>query len=282
MYIRRGRGILVSSKNKIETILDKNLGKLLEKWVAPGGGMLKLRGICKSFEGIQALSGVDLQLNLNEIVGLVGDNGAGKSTLIKIICGNYQATSGEIEIEGQKAHFHKPEDAREKGIEVVYQDLGLAPNINASANIFLGREERLFPTLWSPLKFSSMKKRTRELLDRLKSDSNLELPVSKLSGGQRQAVAIARTLKDQAKLIIMDEPLAAISIRQVKEVLDLIRSLKEQGQGVLLVSHRLDDLFAVCDRLVILQRGKKVADSPIEKFTVESVTGLITGAIRSK
>jgi simple sugar transport system ATP-binding protein len=241
--------------------------------------MLELQNISKNFSGVQALSKVNLSLNKAEVVGLIGDNGAGKSTLIKIISGNYPATSGSILVEEKEVSFLTPEDARQSGIEVVYQDLGLAPNLNAVDNIFLGREQRYFNSFLSPLKFSKMKSESQALLNQIQTDARIDTPVVNLSGGQRQAIAIARTLLEKANLIIMDEPLAAISIKQIKEVLNLIKTLKANGQSVLLVSHRLDDLFAVCDRLVVLRRGKKVADKKIDKLNLEEVTGLITGAI---
>lgn len=239
---------------------------------------LELCGVSKSFQGIHALQDVTFSMSCGEVVGLVGDNGAGKSTLINIICGNYPPSAGHVKVQGAIQRFTAPKDARKAGIEVVYQDLALSPNLNAIENIFLGHETRLFPSLWSPLRFSKMRHRSEELLKRLQSDSNISEKISSFSGGQRQAVAIARALRDDARMIIMDEPLAAISIRQVQEVLNLITSLKDDGQGVLLVSHRLDDIFKVCDRVVVLRRGEKISDTSIDALTPSDLTALITGA----
>lgn len=241
--------------------------------------LLSLRNIAKSFGAIEALRGVDLDIQPGEAVGLMGDNGAGKSTLVKIIAGNFPQTTGTIEMEGRPVHFHRPIDARGVGIEVVYQDLALADNLTAAENVFLGRELRKGVWPFDTLDKQAMIDRSAALFEELKSETRPRDLVRKMSGGQRQAVAIARTRLSDPKLVLMDEPTAAISVRQVKEVLDLIHRLKEGNHAVILVSHRMPDVFDVCDRVVVLRRGTKVADKRISATSPEEVTGLITGAI---
>jgi len=211
----------------------------------------------------------------------MGDNGAGKSTLVKVLSGNYHANSGEYLIEGRRVTFTRPRDARNAGIEVVYQDLALCNNLSAAANIFLGREivRRFGP--FAILDHAKMNERARALFSELHSETRARDEVVRMSGGQRQAVAIARTRLAEARLVIMDEPTAAISVRQVAQVLALIRRLKAAGQAVVLISHRMPDVFDVCDRVIVLRRGRKVADKPIGQTSPEEVTGLITGAIGS-
>src|SRR5579863_6330189 len=251
---------------------------------AQGGSpmaLLELKGISKHFGAIEALAALDFNLEPGLVVGLMGDNGAGKSTLVKVIAGNFPPSSGEILLEGRRVHFHKPVDARAAGIEVVYQDLALCNNLSASANVFLGREKmRRFGPI-RVLDDRAMHVRARELFGELKSETRPADAVRMMSGGQRQAVAIARTHLSQAKIVLMDEPTAAISVRQVAEVLDLLRRLRDQGIAILLISHRMPDVFSVADRIVVLRRGHKVADKPIANSSPEEVTGLITGAIRA-
>ena len=241
--------------------------------------VLDLHGIGKEFGAIRALSGVDLAIQPGEVVGLMGDNGAGKSTLVKIIAGNFHPTHGTIRFDGAEHRFDKPLDARAAGIEVVYQDLALANNVSAAANVFLGREltRRVGP--FSFLDHKAMNARALELFAELKSETRPKDLVRSMSGGQRQAVAIARTRLAEAKLILMDEPTAAISVRQVAEVLDLIRRLRDSGVAVMLISHRMPDVFSVCDRVVVLRRGEKRADKAVARSSPEEVTALITGAL---
>ncbi|WP_172293183.1 ATP-binding cassette domain-containing protein [Pseudoruegeria sp. HB172150] len=241
--------------------------------------MLELSGITKSFGAIHALQGVDLTIAEGEAVGLMGDNGAGKSTLMKIIAGNFHPTEGTIRIEGRDVRFDKPIDARNNGIEIVYQDLALCDNLSAAANVFLGREakKRLGPFTY--LDHKAMYSKAAKLFAELKSETRPRDLVRQMSGGQRQAVAIARTRLSDPKLVLMDEPTAAISVRQVAEVLALIKRLKATGHAVILVSHRMPDVFDVCDRVAVLRRGNKVADKHISDTSPEEVTGLITGAI---
>ena len=243
--------------------------------------LLELKNITKSFGAIHALQGVDLSISAGEAVGLMGDNGAGKSTLMKIIAGNFPPTSGRISIEGRDVEFSRPLDARQAGIEIVYQDLALCDNLTAAANVFLGREMRKKVGPFSMLDYPSMYRKAGELFSELKSETRPRDLVRQMSGGQRQAVAIARTRLSDPKLVLMDEPTAAISVRQVKEVLALIHRLKDTGHAVILVSHRMPDVFEVCDRVAVLRRGAKVADKRISDTTPEEVTGLIIGAIEA-
>ena len=241
--------------------------------------VLELTDISKSFGAIQALSDVSLTLERREVVGLMGDNGAGKSTLMRIIAGNFRPTRGVITIDGRPVTFHKPIDARRFGVEIVYQDLALCDNLTAAANVFLGRELRKGFGPFHVLDYGGMYRRAGALFKELKSETRPRDLVRRMSGGQRQAVAIARTRLSDAKIVLMDEPTAAISVRQVAEVLSLIRRLRDQGLAVVLVSHRMPDVFSVADRIVVLRRGRKVADKPIAASSPEEVTGLITGAI---
>jgi simple sugar transport system ATP-binding protein len=242
---------------------------------------LQLSGISKHFGAIQALKDVSLSLHPGEVVGLMGDNGAGKSTLVKIVAGNFPPSSGSMEMLGRPVAFHKPSDARAEGIEIVYQDLALCDNLSAAANVYLGRE---LVKGFGPVRFldyRAMYQRAAELFAELKSETRPRDLVRRMSGGQRQAVAIARTRLAEPKIVLMDEPTAAISVRQVAEVLNLIRRLREHDIAVVLISHRMPDVFAVADRIVVLRRGEKVADKAIAQSSPEEVTGLITGAIEA-
>lgn len=240
--------------------------------------LLELRGISKEFGAIRALNDVSFSISPGEVVGLMGDNGAGKSTLVKIISGIFQPTSGTLHFAGDHAHIGNPGEARRLGIETVYQDLALADNLTAAENIFLGRELKRQIGPFRFLRQNAMNVRAAELFAELKSETRADDYVRQMSGGQRQAVAIARTRLSDAKLILMDEPTAAISVRQVAEVLNLIHRLRDAGIAVILISHRMPDVFAVCERVIVMRRGTKVADKSIAASSPEEVTALITGA----
>ena len=225
-----------------------------------------MRNIKKSFAAVRALRGVDLVLHDNEVLGLVGDNAAGKSTLMKILSGAYIPDEGEIFIDGKKATISNPVHARQLGIEMVYQDLALVNKLNVAANVFLGREV-MSPRLGriGVMNRRHMEEETQRLLDRLKIDiSSVLLDVDSLSGGQRHTVAIARATAFDAKVIIMDEPTAALSVAAIGKVLDLVRELKAQGSSIIVISHRLEDVYQVSDRMIVLRHGRKVCDYPVE------------------
>ncbi len=241
--------------------------------------LMQLRDIGKHFGAIEALSDISLNIEAGEILGLMGDNGAGKSTLVKIIAGNFPPSEGTLTLEDEQVEFHRPADAREAGIEIVYQDLALCDNLTAAANVFLGREKMRRMGLFKVLDYAGMYVRAAELFGELKSETRPRDLVRTMSGGQRQAVAIARTRLSNPKIVLMDEPTAAISVRQVAEVLDLIRRLKRADIAVILISHRMPDIFEVCDRVAVLRRGTMVAEKPISETSPEEITGLITGAI---
>ena len=241
--------------------------------------ILELTNISKHFGAIHALDDVSLQIEPGEVVGLMGDNGAGKSTLVKIIAGNFPASHGTMHIDGKEVSFHRPIEARQEGVEIVYQDLALCGNLTAAGNVFLSRELHKGFGPFKILDYAGMYRRAGELFRDLKSETRPRDLVKLMSGGQRQAIAIARTMLSEAKIVLMDEPTAAISVRQVAEVLNLIKHLRDRGVAVILISHRMPDVFTVADRIVVLRRGSKVADKQISGSSPEEVTGLITGAI---
>jgi len=241
--------------------------------------ILELSHISKHFGAIHAVNDVDLNLSAGEIVGLMGDNGAGKSTLVKIIAGNYPPSHGTMRMDGKELILHRPIEARQHGIEIVYQDLALCDNLTAAGNVFLSREMTKGVGPFRIIDYAAMYRRAGELFKVLKSETRPRDLVKQMSGGQRQAVAIARTMLSQAKIVLMDEPTAAISVRQVAEVLNLMRQLRDQGLAIIFISHRMPDIFEVSDRIVVMRRGSKVADKMIVDSSPEEVTGLITGAI---
>lgn len=251
--------------------------------IADGPPVVELRNITKNFGAVQALRGVDLVLRHNEVLGLVGDNAAGKSTLMKVLSGAYVPDGGDTFIEGEKVVFASPMEARRHGIEMVYQDFALANNLDVAANVFLGREavrSWLGPIAVMDARY--MEQEAQGLLGRLKIDiSSVRLKVERLSGGQRQAVAIARATAFNAKVIIMDEPTAALSVAAISKVLDLVRQLKAQGSSIIIISHRLEDIYQVSDRLIVMRHGLKVSDTPVEgdihEFR-ERVVAYIVGA----
>lgn len=241
--------------------------------------IIEARGISKYFGAVTALEDVNLRLMAGEVLGVVGDNGAGKSTLMKVLAGLYPPNKGELLIQGQPVHLHSPRDARDRGIEMVYQDLALAGNLPIAENIFLGREHTRKVLGIIPLvdhKVNMM--RAREHLDNLRIQvKSVSQRVEELSGGQRQAVAIARATAFNARVVIMDEPTAALAIKEVRKVLDLIKDLRNHGIGVILISHRLDDIFYVSDRIMVLFHGRNFAEAPIQKTSRNEVIGWIMG-----
>jgi ABC-type sugar transport system ATPase subunit len=245
--------------------------------------VVEMRNIKKNFAAVQALRGIDLTLHHNEILGLLGDNAAGKSTLMKVLSGAYIPDEGEILLDGEKVHITDPMHARRLGIEMVYQDLALANNLDVTSNVFLGRE--VVGSQMGPIGVMDshyMEQETQRLLDRLKIDiPSVRLLVERLSGGQRQAVAIARATAFNSRVTIMDEPTAALSVAAITKVLDLVRELKAQGASIIIISHRLEDIYQVSDRMIILRHGRKVLDCPVEgdidEFR-EKVVAYIIGA----
>lgn len=237
--------------------------------------ILDLKGVSKSFGAVKALSQVDFGVMAGEVMALVGDNGAGKSTLIKGIAGIYPFDTGEIYFEGKKVKIHGPRDTAELGIEVVYQDLALADNLDVVANMFLGREEIEVPFR---LKESGMEKRSRETLDSLSVTTlqSVRQAVAGLSGGQRQAVAVAKAVMWNSKVVILDEPTAALGVAQTRQVLDLVRRLADRGLGVVIISHNLHDIFESSDRITVLRLGQKVAEYVTSETNQQEVVHAIT------
>ena len=236
--------------------------------------LLSLKGISKHFGAVAALDGIDLDLFPGEVVGLVGDNGAGKSTLIKILSGVHPASSGVFEFDGRPARLHSPQDARALGIETVFQDLALCDNLSVVDNLFLGRELR-------PLRLDevSMEVRSWELLRQLSARlPSARTRVGSLSGGQRQTVAIARSLLGDPRVILLDEPTAALGVAQTAEVLNLIERLRERGLGVIVISHNMADVQAVADRIVVLRLGRTAGVFRSGEATTEQIITAITGA----
>lgn len=241
--------------------------------------ILDIRDVSKRFGGVEALKGVSLALYPGEVVALAGDNGAGKSTLTKMISGVYPADGGEIRLDGAVVRFETPEAAREAGIETIYQDLALADNLSIGANIFLGREpmRRVLGVL-PVLDRARMATAAKETMARLDFHvDRLDAPVGRFSGGQRQAVAIGRAMYWNARVILMDEPTAALGVPEQRKVLSLIQSLKAQGRGVLFISHNLQDIFAVADRIVVLRRGSLAGERSIGQTTHDEVVKLMIG-----
>ncbi|MDX6227362.1 MAG: D-xylose transport system permease protein xylG [Frankiales bacterium] len=240
-----------------------------------GVPLLQLQGIRKHFGAVEALRGVDFTLRAGLVTALVGDNGAGKSTLIKCIAGIHTIDSGSVVWEGQLVTIAGPADGAALGIEVVYQDLALCDNLDVVQNMFLGRELR---TGVRRLDEETMEARTRETLESLSvtTISSVRQQVASLSGGQRQSVAVARAVMWNSRLVILDEPTAALGVAQTKQVLTLVRKLADQGISVVLISHNLSDVFAVADRIAVLRLGRMVADVEPDDVTSNEVVQLIT------
>ncbi|HET6413171.1 MAG TPA: ATP-binding cassette domain-containing protein [Anaeromyxobacter sp.] len=242
--------------------------------------LLETRDITKRFGGLTAVDGVSVGVRPGEALALLGDNGAGKSTLIKMVSGVYQPDGGQIFLEGRPVHIASPMDALAAGIETIYQDLALAENLDVGANIFLGRErmKRRFGIL-RVLDDGWMGSEAAKVLERLDIHiPSLRSTIRTLSGGQRQAVAISRSIYWKAKILIMDEPTAALGIAEQRKVLNLVRTLKDQGLGIIIISHQMYDVFEVADRLAVLRRGVKVGERLIKETTPDEVVGLIVGS----
>lgn len=243
--------------------------------------LLEVKNITKRFGGLTAVDNMDMKIFPGEVLGLLGDNGAGKSTLIKVISGVYRANKGKIFFGGKETRIDNPMHALKIGIETIYQDLALAENLNVYSNIFLGREKlKRFLGLIKVLDHDYMLSESRKVLDQLEIEvPSLKKQISTLSGGQRQAVAISRSIYWDAKLLIMDEPTAALGVVEQKNLLNLIKTLSSQGIPVLIISHQLHDVFSVATRLLIMRRGKKIAERITKETTTDEIVRLIVGSI---
>lgn len=248
--------------------------------VGARAAMLALRDISKRFGGVHALEGVNFELQPDEVVAIVGDNGAGKSTMVKIMSGVYRPDTGHILLSGQATTIDNPVHARALGIETVFQDLALVESRDVVSNLFLGRE--LCSGRFGRLDTRRMQREARTILDRLNiSIPDLAAPVSALSGGQRQAVAVCRAVNWGSKIVIMDEPTAALGVKESRKVLDLIRRMKEVGTSVVIIVHNMEHVFDVAERIVVMRAGTAVASLRTIDTTREQVVGLITGAIET-
>lgn len=238
--------------------------------------LVEMRGVSKAFGGVHAVERVDLRLDAGEVVGLLGHNGAGKSTLMALLSGALQLDHGEIRIDGDSVRIDSPRQARDLGIEALYQDLALADNLPAAANVFLGREQ-LGPL--GLLDEAAMERLTREVMHRINPRfRDFRSPVARLSGGERQTVAIARAIHFQARLLILDEPTAALGPAETREVHDLVTRLRGEGLAIVLVSHDLHDVFALSDRVVVMKNGRSIAERSTSETRQEEVLELILGA----
>ncbi|HEY8029520.1 MAG TPA: ATP-binding cassette domain-containing protein [Gaiellaceae bacterium] len=242
--------------------------------------LLELRNITKSFGSVQALTDVDFEVGAGEVMALVGDNGAGKSTLVKCIAGTHTPDSGQTFFDGREVHIHTPKDASRLGIEVVYQDLALCDNLDVVQNMFLGRETNRFQVLNE----APMEQQTSDTLKSLAvtTISSIRQPVATLSGGQRQSVAVARAVMWNGKLVILDEPTAALGVAQTEQVLELVRRLGQQGIGVILISHNLHDVFETADRITVLRLGRTVGVFERRTTTQQAVVEAITAGVPTK
>lgn len=243
--------------------------------------VLEARGISRNFGSVVALSDVNVQIRAGEVVGLVGDNGAGKSTLLKILCGALQPSSGQLIVDGKPVVFHSPKDSRERGIEVVYQDLALATELSVAENIFLGREHRRSGAL-GRVRFvdrPKMAKDAKATLESLAIEINdVSARCGLLSGGQRQAVAVARAVRWGSRVLLLDEPTAALAVMEAAKIANLVGEVARHGVGVLLVSHNMPQVHQLCDRILVLLRGHLVADLRRDEIAVEDIVMWITGA----
>ena len=248
--------------------------------------IFEARGLVKRYGHVVALDGADLELYPNEILAIIGDNGAGKSTLIKALSGAVQPDEGEIRLDGELVHFRSPRDARRAGIETVYQDLAVAPALDIAANIFLGRETRRPGPMGSVLRMldkSAMRREAARNFAELKIGvQSITQPVENLSGGQRQGVAVARAATWARRLVIMDEPTAALGVKETGQVLDLIRRVRERGLPVILISHDMPHVFELADRISIMRLGRRVAVVTPQTHSMSEAVAIMTGAARGE
>ena len=248
--------------------------------------IFEARGLVKRYGQVVALDGADLELYPNEILAIIGDNGAGKSTLIKALSGAVQPDEGEIRLDGQRVQFRSPRDARRAGIETVYQDLAVAPALDIAANIFLGRETRRPGPMGSVLRMldkSAMRREAARNFAELKIGvQSITQPVENLSGGQRQGVAVARAATWARRLVIMDEPTAALGVKETGQVLDLIRRVRERGLPVILISHDMPHVFELADRVSIMRLGRRVAVVTPQTHSMSEAVAIMTGAARGE
>lgn len=250
---------------------------------AQSGPVLEARNITRDFGAVVALADASVALNRHEVLGLVGDNGAGKSTLLKVLSGVVLADSGQILLEGKQVQLRGPADALDVGIETVYQDLALVDTMGAYQNVYLGREELARPWLFRLLDLvddGAMRKRSREVLDALAVKvPSVNVSVKGMSGGQRQCLAIARAILWGRRIVILDEPTAALGVRESRQVLDVIGDLRNHNVSVIVVSHNMQQLMQVADRITVMRLGRTVATRVIKDTRVEEIIGLITGAV---
>jgi ABC-type sugar transport system ATPase subunit len=246
----------------------------------PSSALLEIRGVSKTFGHVQALNGVSLELFPGETVALLGDNGAGKSTLVKILSGVHSPDEGSLVMDGSTLDLHNPIDALRHGIGTVYQDLAVVDTLDVARNVYLGNLPRRYRLL---VDYARLYRDAREVLTRLRVDMpSVRTKVGDLSGGQRQAVAIARTLAQEARVFLMDEPTAALGVAQTAKVNELIGELKDNGRTVLVITHNMEHVFEVADRMVVLRHGQRVGVRRREDTSREEIVGLITGAIRGE
>ncbi len=248
---------------------------------------LKVIGVVKHFGGVEALDGVDFELRRGEVMGLVGDNGAGKSTLMKILAGAQSADAGQFYIDDQEVHPSSPHEARELGIQIVYQDLALCENLDVTSNLFLGQEPVIsgwtsfLPRNLRPLDGLDMELKALEAIDRLdvRTLKSVRAKVGVLSGGQRQAIAIARAVGTESSILLLDEPTAALGVAQTAQVLNAVRRLRENDHAIVYISHNLGDIFEICDRITVLRQGRNVGIYEASHTTNDEIVAAITSGI---
>jgi fructose transport system ATP-binding protein len=250
---------------------------------ADAGPVLQARGLVKTYGHVVGLDGVDLELYRGEVLAIIGDNGAGKSTLVKCLTGAEIPDRGEVLVDGEPVHFKRPQDARAAGIETVYQTLAVAPSLDVAANLFLGREVRRKGVLGSVLRITDragMRERARRELSELGISTlqDVTVPVENLSGGQRQAVAVARAAAFGSKVVVLDEPTAALGVRESGQVLELVRTLRDKGVPVIIISHNMPHVFEIADRIHIQRLGRRAATITPQTHTMTQAVAIMTGA----